>query len=86
LIHLPAYLPDIPGHPGLIEYIDTIVVGVLLMVMLWFRPQGVVPERIRRSPFALTKRSSKTLDDGAVVVPATNTEVTAAIGQETTNG
>ncbi|MHB8335587.1 MAG: branched-chain amino acid ABC transporter permease, partial [Acidimicrobiales bacterium] len=48
LIHLPAFLPSIPGHPGLIEYIDTMVVGVLLMVMLWFRPQGVVPERVRR--------------------------------------
>lgn len=52
LIHLPSFLPSIPGHPGLIEYIDTMVVGVLLMVMLWFRPQGVVPERLRRSPFA----------------------------------
>ena len=49
LIHLPAFLPEIPGHPGLIEYIDTMIVGILLMVMLWFRPQGLVPERIRRS-------------------------------------
>ncbi|MHB8335677.1 MAG: branched-chain amino acid ABC transporter permease [Acidimicrobiales bacterium] len=84
LIHLPAFLPSIPGHPGLIEYIDTMVVGVLLMVMLWFRPQGVVPERVRRSPFTLAKRSTQTLDDSAVVVPATPVE--AAIGQETTNG
>lgn len=53
LIHLPAFLPDIPGHPGLIQYIDTIVIGILLMVMLWFRPQGMVPERIRRSKFQL---------------------------------
>jgi ABC-type branched-subunit amino acid transport system permease subunit len=48
LIHLPAFLPDIPGHPGLIEYIDTMVIGAALMVMLWFRPQGLVPERLRR--------------------------------------
>ncbi len=84
LIHLPAFLPSIPGHPGLIEYIDTMVVGVLLMVMLWFRPQGVVPERVRRSPFTLVKRSTQTLDDSAVVVPTAPVE--AAIGQETTNG
>jgi len=48
LIHLPAFLPDIPGHPGLIEYIDAMVIGVALMVMLWVRPQGLVPERLRR--------------------------------------
>jgi branched-chain amino acid transport system permease protein len=49
LIHLPAFLPEIPGHPGLIEYFDSAVVGIVLMLMLWFRPQGVVPARIRRT-------------------------------------
>ncbi|MDE3026528.1 MAG: hypothetical protein KGI93_13255, partial [Acidobacteriota bacterium] len=49
LIHLPAFLPEIPGHPGLIEYFDNAVVGIVLMLMLWFRPQGVVPERLRRA-------------------------------------
>ena len=49
LVHLPAFLPAIPGHPGLIEYLDAVVIGALLMVMLWFRPQGVVPERPRRA-------------------------------------
>ena len=41
LVHLPAFLPEIPGHPGLIEYFDLALVGIVLMVMLWFRPQGV---------------------------------------------
>ena len=86
LIHLPAFLPEIPGHVGLIQYIDTIVVGVLLMVMLWFRPQGVVPERVRRSPFTLASRSAKTLDDRAVNVPTNTVEATAVIEQETANG
>ncbi len=49
LVHLPAFLPAIPGHPGLIEYIDAMLIGVLLMVMLWFRPEGAVPERVRKS-------------------------------------
>lgn len=49
LVHLPAFLPEIPGHPGLIEYFDNALVGILLMVMLWFRPQGAVPERVRRA-------------------------------------
>jgi branched-chain amino acid transport system permease protein len=52
LVHLPAFLPAIPGHPGLIEYIDAMVIGALLMAMLWFRPQGLVPERLRKAPAA----------------------------------
>lgn len=59
LIHLPAFLPDIPGHPGLIEYIDSIVVGALLMAMLWFRPQGIVPERVRRTSAMLAGTRSR---------------------------
>jgi ABC-type branched-subunit amino acid transport system permease subunit len=49
LVHLPAFLPEIPGHPGLIEYFDLALVGMVLMAMLWFRPQGIVPERRRRT-------------------------------------
>jgi branched-chain amino acid transport system permease protein len=53
LVHLPAFLPEIPGHSGLIQYIDAMVIGVLLMVFLWFRPQGLVPERVRRTSVLL---------------------------------
>ena len=59
LIHLPAFLPEIPGHPGLIEYFDNALVGIVLMVMLWFRPQGVAPERLRRTQsFGVVPRDS----------------------------
>ena len=59
LIHLPAFLPEIPGHPGLIEYFDSALVGIVLMVMLWFRPQGVAPERLRRTTsFGVLPRDS----------------------------
>ena len=62
LIHLPAFLPEIPGHPGLIEYFDTAVVGIVLMLMLWFRPQGIVPARMRRTAsFGVSEK----LDDEA---------------------
>lgn len=47
LVHLPAFLPNIPGHTGLIEYIAAALIGVLLIVMLWFRPVGIVPDRTR---------------------------------------
>ena len=57
LIHLPAFLPEIPGHPGLIEYFDLAVVGVVLMLFLWFRPQGIVPARMRRTAsFGVTEK------------------------------
>lgn len=57
LVHLPAFLPEIPGHPGLIEYFDLAVVGIFLMLMLWFRPQGMVPERLRRTAsFGVTEK------------------------------
>jgi ABC-type branched-subunit amino acid transport system permease subunit len=72
LIHLPAFLPAIPGHPGLIEYIDTMVVGVILMVMLWFRPQGMVPERLRKSKYLLP--DLVTPSGAPVVVPSRSSD------------
>ncbi|HEY5303544.1 MAG TPA: branched-chain amino acid ABC transporter permease [Acidimicrobiales bacterium] len=76
LIHLPAFLPDIPGHPGLIEYIDAIVIGIVLMIMLWFRPQGMVPERIRRFPQPAGELLNR---DGHSVVAPTLTEAVASV-------
>ncbi len=70
LVHLVAFLPAIPGHPGLILNIAAMVIGGLLMVMLWFRPQGIVPERLRRSPAAASIAATTTseyasIDEGA---------------------
>lgn len=48
-VQLPKFLPDIPGHPGLILNIDAMAIGVLLMLVLWFRPQGLIRERRKRS-------------------------------------
>lgn len=73
LIHLPAFLPDIPGHPGLIQYIDTIVIGVVLMVMLWFRPQGIVPERVRKVASFMGR-------DGATTAPPPAEPVATTVG------
>jgi branched-chain amino acid transport system permease protein len=44
---LPKFLPDIPGHPGMILNLEGAVIGALLIITLWFRPQGIVPERPR---------------------------------------
>ena len=72
LVHLPAFLPEIPGHPGLIEYFDLALVGIVLMLMLWFRPQGVVPERIRRTAsFGVVDRGDgETGSNAAAAQPA----------------
>ncbi|HEY5430835.1 MAG TPA: branched-chain amino acid ABC transporter permease [Solirubrobacteraceae bacterium] len=45
---LPKFIPDIPGHPGLILNLEGAVIGLLLIVTMWFRPQGIIPERPRR--------------------------------------
>jgi branched-chain amino acid transport system permease protein len=74
LIHLPAFLPDIPGHAGLIEYIDAMVIGIMLMIMLWFRPQGIIPERVRR--FAMPAGELLNRDGHSVEAPA---EVMASV-------
>ena len=44
------YLPQIPGHPELIPAVRNMIVGALLIAILWFRPEGVLPERKARFP------------------------------------
>lgn len=39
-------LPNI-GSPDLIGAVQWITMGVMIMVFMWFRPQGVIPERRR---------------------------------------
>jgi branched-chain amino acid transport system permease protein len=51
------FLPDI-GYPGLTASLDWVVIGLVLLAFLWWRPTGLVPERRRRgarlpSPFFL---------------------------------
>ena len=40
--HLPAF-----GYPGLIDALDWVAIGAFLLVFLWFRPNGLLPERKR---------------------------------------
>ena len=41
------YLPSF-GYAGLAEAIQFMLLGVLILLFLWFRPAGLVPERRRR--------------------------------------
>lgn len=38
------YLPAVPGHPGLISAVRNIFIGGLMILTLWVRPQGIIPE------------------------------------------
>lgn len=40
--HLPSF-----GYPGLIDSLDWVVIGAFLLAFLWFRPNGLLPERKR---------------------------------------
>lgn len=43
------FLPTF-GGPQLLGALEWIAVGLLLLIFLWFRPRGIVPERRRRFP------------------------------------
>ena len=68
------FIPPIARHPGLIPALQWVAIGVLIVTFLWFRPQGVIPER-RRTIGAFTKGSElpaasvtgQTSDDWAIV-------------------
>ena len=42
------YIPQF-GPPGLVEDLQWVAIGLLIVVFLWFRPQGILPERRRRT-------------------------------------
>jgi branched-chain amino acid transport system permease protein len=41
------YIPPVPNHPDLIPALQWVVIGSLIVLFLWFRPQGILPERRR---------------------------------------
>ena len=52
------YIPPVPGNPNLVPALQWVVIGCLILVFLWFRPQGILPERRR-------KLATRTPDDAA---------------------
>jgi branched-chain amino acid transport system permease protein len=42
------FLPQVSNNSDLIPALRNIIVGALLIVVLWFRPQGIIPERKAR--------------------------------------
>jgi branched-chain amino acid transport system permease protein len=42
------YIPPVPNNPNLIPALQWVVIGLLILIFLWFRPQGILPERRRK--------------------------------------
>jgi branched-chain amino acid transport system permease protein len=40
------YIPEV-GRPGLVPALQWVAVGLVIVLFLWFRPQGIIPERRR---------------------------------------
>lgn len=60
------FLPQIPSHPQLIDSLRGMAIGLLLMLVVRFRPAGMIPEkRMRFLLMPMVKGSEG--DDGRVV-------------------
>lgn len=66
------HLPEFTNSPSLIPALRNIVVGTLLIIVLWFRPQGAIPER--------KARFLNLPIDGAPPAPAPQEDVNVAAG------
>lgn len=47
-IEATRYLPAIASHPNLIPALRNVLIGILLIAVLWFRPEGLLPERKKK--------------------------------------
>lgn len=56
LQEVTRFLPQISSNPSLIPAMRNIIVGSLLILVLWFRPQGIIPEKKPRLMDALLRR------------------------------
>ncbi len=72
-LELPAYLPQF-ADANTEESLQAAFIGVLILAFLWFRPQGIFPERRRRLSRALAPE-----DRSAAVVEAASVGMEAAV-------
>jgi branched-chain amino acid transport system permease protein len=72
------YIPNSNSlPPNLIPSLQWVAIGLLIVVFLWFRPQGILPERKRVIP--LPQRPEPAADDGkAPAAPAISVRPRAA--------
>jgi ABC-type branched-subunit amino acid transport system permease subunit len=59
LFELTRFIPISAEHPILLEGLRFMLVGSLLILVLWFRPQGALPERKRFYEIPLVDKGAK---------------------------
>ena len=65
-IEATRFLPAVPGHAEFIPAMRNILVGFLLIAVLWYRPQGLLPERRKRFFDLPIRRERKVVSDVSV--------------------
>ncbi len=73
------YIPPVNGNPNLIPALQWVVIGCLILIFLWFRPQGILPERRR-------KLSTRPLSSDTTAADAYEASAPAALTAAATNG
>ncbi|HEY5427620.1 MAG TPA: branched-chain amino acid ABC transporter ATP-binding protein/permease [Solirubrobacteraceae bacterium] len=58
------YIPPVPGDPNLIPALQWVVIGLLILTFLWFRPQGILPEKRRK---LATRQPAEGAESGVVL-------------------
>ncbi len=84
------FLPDI-GYPGMINSLDWVAIGLLLLIFLWARPRGVIPERRRvfaaaTAFFSPNGRGPSTGPDSGTLLPAPGTETGVGSASQESSG
>jgi ABC-type branched-subunit amino acid transport system permease subunit len=59
------FLPTF-GYPSLVDALEWFTIGLLALVFLWFRPQGIIPERRRRLGREWARRHGIAATAGAI--------------------
>ncbi len=72
------YIPPVPGNPNLIPALQWVVIGCLILAFLWFRPQGILPERRRK----LATRQPTEADGVSGAVPLASRRSRDGAGQD----
>jgi branched-chain amino acid transport system permease protein len=78
------YIPPVGGNPNLIPALEWVVIGLLILTFLWFRPQGILPERRRK--LATRFAPPPGVESGAPAVIGAGAEPTASPGESSPVG
>ena len=65
------YIPPVSGNPNLVPALQWVVIGCLILLFLWFRPQGILPERRRKLSTRPLPQDTTTGDDARGGLPVT---------------